>query len=109
MSFAVWFGVHIGKSRCLPGSAVWPKEENKCTSVRFTVLTHDLPTLYRAEAGPRRGLGEVWSFMIIHTASFWKLLDLARWSQHRASWNLELLQKSPSPLGGPLSFVFCSK
>ena len=77
MSFAVWFRVHIGKSRCLPGSAVWAKEENKCTSVCFTVLTHNLPTLYMAEAGPRRGLGEVLSYHY----SYCFLLEASRLSQ----------------------------
>jgi hypothetical protein len=109
MCFAVWFGVRTGKPRCQPSSAVWPKKENKFISLCFTVLTHKLPTLYGAEAGPRRGQGEVWSFIIIQTDSFWKLLDLTRQSQHKVSWNLELLQKCHSPMGGPLSFVFCSK
>ena len=72
------------------------------------LFSHNLPTLYRAEAGARRGLGEVWSFILIQTASFWKLLDLTRQSQHEVSWNLELLQKCLSPVGGPLSSVFCS-
>lgn len=57
---------------------MWPKKENKFLTLYFTVLTQDLHVLHRAEAGPRTGLGEVWSFIIIQTASFWKLLDLIR-------------------------------
>ena len=59
MSFAVWFGVCIGKSRCQASSAGWPKEENKCISVCLSVLTHALPALYRAEAGPTEVRGRV--------------------------------------------------
>lgn len=85
MCFAVWFGVRTVKSRCQPSSAVWPKKENKFISLCFTVLTHDLPILYEAEAGPRKDLA---GGVVFHPYSNCFFLEASRLNQTKPTQGL---------------------